>query len=222
MNNLVKSINELVPQMIMAEYFEVEFIKKDSTTRSMICEFESTQYIDKSIITVVDLEIDEYRTVNLKTINKIIIDGCVYKKLSNGQIIFDGYTKEYILDEMAGLGIEVDIIEHWSINELLCLYNEIIDLNDELLTSVKAVLEFVDVENMININIIMDVISKKLEFIPNRSMEEVLEQELYGIHIPIGYINISYYDDFKPSLADIQEYYFESSYGVLQIKAEMR
>jgi hypothetical protein len=221
MRNLVRSINELLPQMINTEYFEVEFIKKDSTTRTMICEFESTRYIDKSIMTVVDLDIDEYRSINLSTITKVILDGLVYKNIANGNIIFDGYTREHTLDGLAELGIDVDVIESWNLDELSYIYNEIIDLDDEALRAVMAVFEYGNVENMIDIDLIMNVINKKLEFIPNYNMEQVFEQELYGISIPIYHINISYYDENIVSLEDIEKYYFETSYGVLQVKAEM-
>ena len=51
----------------------IDFKKKDGSLRTIKCSYEDDQYPDKSIILVYDLDLMEYRNVNLETIINIKI-----------------------------------------------------------------------------------------------------------------------------------------------------
>lgn len=85
-----KSINswyELLPVLIKAKRFEVLFVKKDFTERKMNCEFESTNHIDKGILTVWDLEISGYRSINLETLKRVVIKDTIFT-LKEGEVLY--------------------------------------------------------------------------------------------------------------------------------------
>lgn len=74
----VKSWYELLPLMIKDKVFEAVFIKKDNTERKIICKFEATNRLDKGLITVFDIEKNDYRSINLETLKNVVIKNCNY------------------------------------------------------------------------------------------------------------------------------------------------
>jgi hypothetical protein len=73
----VKNWYELLPQMIMAK-FSAKFIKKNGETREITCVFESTQHIHKGILTVFDTSKQDYRSINMDTLQEVEIGGILY------------------------------------------------------------------------------------------------------------------------------------------------
>ncbi|WP_434580439.1 hypothetical protein MLC52_10865 [Sulfurimonas sp. NW15] len=60
-------------------YFKCSFIKKDNSLRHMICSFEMNQKVDNSLVLVWDLENDNYRNINLDTLQTLTIKDISYK-----------------------------------------------------------------------------------------------------------------------------------------------
>jgi hypothetical protein len=83
----VKSWYELLPLMIKEKRFEALFIKKDKSERKIKCKFEATNHLSKGILTVFDLEKEEYRSINLETLKKVIFDRVIYTS-KNQEILF--------------------------------------------------------------------------------------------------------------------------------------
>ena len=84
---VVKSWYELLPLMIKEKRFEVLFVKKDLQERKMKCEFEATNHIDKGILTVWDLEIGDYRSINLETLKRVVIKDTIFT-LEEGRMLY--------------------------------------------------------------------------------------------------------------------------------------
>lgn len=77
-NKTLKSWYELLPQIINSEKFDATFIKKNGEERNIVCEFEATHHIDKNVLTVYDLAKCDYRSINMDTLSKVVIDNTVY------------------------------------------------------------------------------------------------------------------------------------------------
>lgn len=74
----VKSWYLILPTIIKADRFKAVFIKKNGEVREINCIFESTLHIQKGVITVFDLEKQDYRSINMKTLEEIVINGVLY------------------------------------------------------------------------------------------------------------------------------------------------
>lgn len=74
----VKSWYELLPLMIKEKVFEAVFIKKDKTERKIICKFEATNHLEKGVLTVFDIEKNDYRSINLETLKNVVIGNYIY------------------------------------------------------------------------------------------------------------------------------------------------
>ena len=101
-----------------------------------------------------------------------------------------------------------------------CIYEEIIQLEKSQLVAINALFSYFETEESFSYQTLLDVISDKLEFIPDMTLEEVAQSECYVISIPSNHLNISYYKDYKPTAQELSVYYFESNFGVLQIEHE--
>jgi len=77
MNNVI-SIFKTLELIKSTPYFKCSFIKKDKSLRHMICSFEENQNNSNSIVLVWDLEKDNYRNVNLNTLQTITIKNKLY------------------------------------------------------------------------------------------------------------------------------------------------
>ena len=86
-NILIKLI-----ELLKGQFFTVEFIKKDGTLRKMNCrtgvkkylsnngkKIQITSPIDNGILRVFDLQKNEYRSINLDTVNRITFNKVTYK-----------------------------------------------------------------------------------------------------------------------------------------------
>ena len=78
MNNI--SIFKTLDLIKSSRYFKCSFIKKDNSLRHMICSLEENQKNNSnSMVLVWDLENDNYRNVNLSTLQTITIKDTFYK-----------------------------------------------------------------------------------------------------------------------------------------------
>lgn len=75
---VVKTWYELLPELINSIKFEATFIKKNKEERNMLCKFEATRYLNNEILTVYDLVKCDYRSINMNTLSKVIIDNTAY------------------------------------------------------------------------------------------------------------------------------------------------
>lgn len=75
---VVKTWYELLPELINSIKFEATFIKKNKEERNIVCEFEATRYLNNEILTVYDLEKCDYRSINMNTLSKVIVDNTAY------------------------------------------------------------------------------------------------------------------------------------------------
>lgn len=86
-NTLIKLI-----ELLKGQFFTVEFTKKDGTKRIMNCrtgvkkylsnngkKIQITKPIDNGILRVFDLQKNEYRSINLDTVNRITFNKITYK-----------------------------------------------------------------------------------------------------------------------------------------------
>jgi len=86
-NTLIKLI-----ELLKGQFFTVEFIKKDGTLRKMNCrtgvkkylsnngkKIQITSPIENGILRVFDLQKNEYRSINLDTVNRITFNKITYK-----------------------------------------------------------------------------------------------------------------------------------------------
>jgi hypothetical protein len=85
-NTLIKLI-----ELLKGQFFTVEFTKKDGTKRIMNCRtgvkkylanngktIKITKPIDNGILRVFDLQKNEYRSINLDTVNRITFNKITY------------------------------------------------------------------------------------------------------------------------------------------------
>ena len=85
-NTLIKLI-----ELLKGQFFTVEFTKKDGTKRIMNCrtgvkkylsnngkKIQITKPIDNGILRVFDLQKNEYRSINLDTVNRITFNKVTY------------------------------------------------------------------------------------------------------------------------------------------------
>lgn len=85
-NTLIKLI-----ELLKGQFFTVEFTKKDGTKRIMNCrtgvkkylsnngkKIQITKPIDNGILRVFDLQKNEYRSINLDTVNRITFNKITY------------------------------------------------------------------------------------------------------------------------------------------------
>lgn len=211
---------ELIPTLIDATSFEVVFIKKNGKERIMKCLFESTRYIEQGVMTVFDLVKQQYRSINFKTLSKIIVNDLVYQITFKGKFMLLGNRREHILEKIQEIiGNDISVLNDWSYDDLLDVYDELEQLNRGYdLEAAQALFEYAYEVGYIEFATISDIIQGNLEFIPNTTLEQVAKLELFSICIPIpDYINIAYIT-YQYSVDDIQEYYYEASNGVLQVK----
>lgn len=79
-------------ELLNGKFFTVEFTKKDGTKRIMNCRtgvkkylsnngktIQITKPIDNGILRVFDLQKNEYRSINLDTVNRITFNKVTYK-----------------------------------------------------------------------------------------------------------------------------------------------
>ncbi len=59
-------------------YFKCSFTKKDNSTRNMICSFNENISNNNSLVSVWDIEKDDYRYINLDTLINIRIGKILY------------------------------------------------------------------------------------------------------------------------------------------------
>jgi len=219
MSKIINNSYELLPILIKAEDFEVEFIKKNGEVRTMICEFESTRHIKSGIIVVRDIEISEYRSINLDTINKLVVNNSIYNKLYKKFVVI-GKTTTYLIDKIEEILNEYIVILHSLDRKTLeVIYEELFDIDNNQKNAVNTLFAYFEIEDFFSYQILLDVISDKLEFISNISLEEIATNELYRINISVNHFDI-YNEEYKPTLQEVSAFYFESDYGVLQIKHE--
>lgn len=222
MNTQLLSRYELIPTLIKATSFEVVFIKKNGKQRTMKCLFESTRYIEQGILTVFDLVKQQYRSVNFKTLSQIIVDDLVYQATFKGKFMFLCNRKEKLLEEIGDIiGDDISILNSWR-------YEELSDLQDELeqitqtydLEAIKALFIYTYETGTtdFDMEMILDVLQGNLEFIPLACLEDAAKYQLFSIALPTpDYVNPSYID-YQFSVEDIEEYYYESPYGLIQTK----
>lgn len=211
---------ELIPTLIDATSFEVEFIKKNGKERTMKCLFESTRYIEQGVMTVFDLVKKQYRSINFKTLSKIIVDDMVYQITLKGKFVLTGNRKEALLEKIAEIiGNDISVLNTWSYDDLMDVYDELEQITIPYdLDALKALFEYSYEVGSIDFETITDVIQGNLEFVPAVTIEQMAEMELFSINIPIPeYINDTYID-YKFNADDLLQYYYEASAGVLQIK----
>jgi len=211
---------ELIPTLIDATSFEVVFIKKNGKERIMKCLFESTRYIEQGVMTVFDLVKQQYRSINFKTLSKIIVNDLVYQITFKGKFMLLGNRRKHILEKIQEIiGNDISVLNDWSYDDLLDVYDELEQLNRGYdLEAAQALFEYAYEIGSLDFETITDVIQGNLEFVPAVTMEQMAEMELFSITVPTpDYINTSYIN-YRFSVEDIQEYYYEASNGVLQIK----
>lgn len=211
---------ELIPTLIDATSFEVVFIKKNGKERIMKCLFESTRYIEQGVMTVFDLVKQQYRSINFKTLSKIIVNDLVYQITFKGKFMLLGNRREHILEKIQEIiGNDISVLNDWSYDDILDVYDELEQLNRGYDSeAAQALFEYAYEIGSLDFKTITDVIQGNLEFVPAVTMEQMAEMELFSITVPTpDYINTSYID-YRFSVEDIQEYYYEASNGVLQIK----
>ncbi|MCF6340116.1 MAG: hypothetical protein L3J10_05100 [Sulfurimonas sp.] len=221
-NKKLLSRYELIPTLIKATSFEVVFIKKNGKERTMKCRFESTRYIEQSILTVYDLVKQQYRSINFKTLSQIIIEDMVYKIISKGKFLLLGNRKDKILENIQEIiSDDISVLNSWTYTELLNLYDELKNITvDYDLEAVKALFEYAYETGSIDFDMSMvtDVIEGNLEFIPRVTLKQVLKMGISSLCIPLpDYINDSYIN-YDYNMEDIIVYYYEASNGVLQVK----
>jgi len=222
MNKQTISRYELIPTLIKASSFEVVFIKKNGQERIMKCLFESTRYIEQGILTVFDLVKQKYRSINFKTLSQIIVADMIYQLTPKGKLLMIGNRKEILLEEIGEMiGDDISVLASWSYEELLYLHSELEQITVSYdLEALKALFEYAYESGSIDFNMEMieDVLQGDLEFIPNATMEQVAQMQMFSVCIPTpDYINIEYID-YQYTTQDIEAYYYEASNGVLQVK----
>lgn len=220
MEKILLSRYELIPTLIEATSFEVEFIKKNGKERTMKCLFESTRYIEQGVMTVFDLVKQQYRSINFKTLSRIIVDDMVYQITLKGKFMLTGNRKEALLEKIQEIiGNDISVLDDWSYDDLLDVYDELEQLSTPYdLEAVQALFEYFYEVGSIDFKTLTDVIQGNLEFVPAVTMEQMAEMELFSISMPTpDYINTSYID-YRFSVEDLQNYYFEASNGVLHVQ----
>ena len=213
------TIYSLIPELIEAQNIEATFVKANGEERTMECIFESTRYINQGILTVFDMEKRAYRSINIKTLKHLCINNDIMKVTENGNLMYSGNRRTKMIDLITNLlGYELsDIFANLDYYYLENLYQVIEDLNHSKIEAVKALFEYFFMLNYIDINEVKEAANGNLEFIPNATLEQVAEQELFGKLIPTpDYWNIEY-ADYKYTVEDLQDYYFEASNGVIQV-----
>jgi len=218
-SNLISKY-ELIPTLIVATSFEVVFIKKNGKERVMKCLFESTRYIEQGVMTVFDLIKEQYRSINFKTLRQIIINDLVYQLTIKDKFILVGNRKEQILEDIQEIvDRDISVLSNWDYDDLVDVYDELEQITISYdLEAVRALFEYAYEVGYIGFLMITDVIQGNLEFIPSVTMGQVTSQQLFSICLPAPeYINDTYID-YLFDIEDIQEFYFEASNGVLQIK----
>lgn len=219
MKNLI-SRYELIPTLIQATSFEVVFVKKNGKERTMKCLFESTRYIEQGIMTVFDLVKEQYRSINFKTLSKIIINDFVYQITLKGKFLLVGNRKNALFDEITEIiDRDISVLYSWNYDDLVDVYDELEQITIPYdLEAVRALFEYAYEVGYIGFTMITDVIQGNLEFIPSSTIEEVTSSQLFSICIATpDYIN-DIYIDYQFSSDEVAEYYFEASNGVLQVK----
>ena len=186
----------------------------------MKCLFESTRYIEQGIMTVFDIVKQQYRSINFKTLSKIIINDLVYEITSKGKFMLIGNRKEKILEDIQEIiDGDISVLYGWEYDDLVDVYDELDQITiPYILEAVKALFEYAYEVGYIGFTMVTDVINGDLEFIPAVSIEQVASSQLFSICIPTpDYINNSYIDyQYEPE--DLAEYYYEATNGVLQIR----
>ena len=206
---------EMIPVLINEKSFEVEFVKSNGKVRFMECEFESLRYIDQGIMTVLDTAKNAFRSINFKTITKIVIGNHVFEvKPKMKKIIYVGNRKlkQYALIE-SYLDTDVTILHSWDYKELVELYLELIWVVEADLNAIRALFE-----NGCNIDFytIKSVIDGDLEFFEDCTLSEVAKNELFTKNIPTPDNFDTSYTDYKFQESDLEPYYATTSYGVIQ------
>lgn len=74
--------------LVGGKIFSVEFIKKDGTIRKMTCRLGVTKHLkggeltynaaEKNYLIVYDIKTENYRTINLNTLQKLTFEGNTY------------------------------------------------------------------------------------------------------------------------------------------------
>ena len=85
--NYEDMIREAV-KAIKGKIFSAEFVKKDGTLREMVCRTGVKKYlkggelpfdpVEKGLLPVFDMQKQDYRMINLKTIRRIKLEGTIW------------------------------------------------------------------------------------------------------------------------------------------------
>lgn len=213
MKTTYKNQYEIIPELIKAKSFEVEFVKQNNEVRVMECVFESLRYINQGIMTVLDTAKNAYRSINFDKITKIIIGNAVFE-LQQKRLTYIGNRKIKQLALLENhLNVDIAKFNDWNYQDIKELCDELIYVSDSDLNAIRALLE-----NNCNIDFytIKSVLDGKLEFFENITLSEVAEHELFTINIPIPDTIDTSYIDYKFQIEDLEPYYAETSYGVIQ------
>jgi len=181
--------------------------------------FETAKHLEQGIITVFDIDIKKYRSINIYTLESISIENITYTKYdkNNFEYISIDYKKNLITSIEVILEAQLSIFQKaWSVEQLIELYEKLLELDTIEIEVAKAIFEY---ENGIDCQAISDIQADNLEFFSNITLEDLANFESYSLLIPPPEnINISYIPDYKPTADDLSEYYYEASNGVVQMR----
>jgi len=146
----------------------------------------------------------------------------IYKLTPKGKLLLIGNRKEKLLEKIYEIvDRDIAVLKNWSYDELLFLYDELEQITISYdLEALRALFEYAYESGSVDFNIemIMNVLQGDLEFIPKVTIEQVAQGQMFSICIETPeYINIEYID-YQYCVEDVQQYYYEASNGVLQVK----
>ena len=207
----------LIYMILNTNNFIATFIKKNGAVRTMDCLFESARYLEKSgVITVFDTQLQNYRSINVNTLQRLSVKNCTYVQIEKNifEAIKDKNALIATIENILGMSMS-KMQKAWSYEQLNELYEKLLELDEYDLNATKAMNEY---QNGIDLGTISEIEEGYLEFIPNMTLHEVAQTESFSILIPVPeYINSSY-ADYVLSEEDLEEYYAQTSFGVIQIQ----
>ena len=207
----------LIYMILNTNNFIATFIKKNGAVRTMDCLFESARYLEKSgVITVFDTKLQKHRSINVNTLQRLSVKNCTYVQIEKNifEAIKDKNALIATIENILGMSMS-KMQKAWSYEQLNELYEKLLELDEYDLNATKAMNEY---QNGIDLGTISEIEEGYLEFIPNMTLHEVAQTESFSILIPVPeYINSSY-ADYVLSEEDLEEYYAQTSFGVIQIQ----
>lgn len=210
------SANELLPLIITGGRFEATFEKKNGDCRTLDAVFESTRHIDKGIVTVFDFVKNGYRSLNLETLLSLSVNNSLFERTEEGTFIQTILDKELVIRKIERvIDMPMPYLSKWTPMEVYELH---LGLENIYVPELDAIRAYEESESYIDNEIISMILCGELKFYESMTLEQLAASESFDIPIPIPeHIDISY-GNYSYQASDLEPYFAETSYGVIQIK----